>query len=108
MARKQSSAEKAFKQSEVRRLHNKAIKSTCKTYAKQFVEAVHAKDKALAEAKLKVLVRNLEWSWLDNSFIDMVPRFRENPRMITAHCRIFLDVNLMPSFNVSFAASAAN
>ena len=35
----------------------------------------------------------------------MVPRFRENPRMITAHCRIFLDVNLIPSFNVSLAAS---
>ena len=43
MAGKKSSAEKRHAQSEVRRLHNKAIKSTCKTYAKQFVEAVHAK-----------------------------------------------------------------
>ena len=51
MAVKKTSAEKAFAQSEVRRLHNKAIKSTCKTYARQFVEAVHAKDQALAEAK---------------------------------------------------------
>lgn len=60
MAVKKTSAEKAFAQSEVRRLHNKAIKSTCKTYARQFVEAVHAKDQALAEAKLKLLVSNLD------------------------------------------------
>jgi len=26
----------------------------------------------------------------------MVPKFRENPRMITAHCRIFFEVNLIP------------
>ena len=51
MAGKQTSAEKRYAQSEVRRLHNKAIKSTCKTYAKQFVEAVHAKDEKLAEEK---------------------------------------------------------
>ena len=53
MAGKQSSAEKRYAQSEVRRLHNKAIKSTCKTYAKQFVEAVQAKDQKLAEDKYK-------------------------------------------------------
>ena len=60
MARKQSSAEKAFKQSEVRRLHNKAIKSTCKTYAKQFVEACQAKDQKLAEDKYKQLQKELD------------------------------------------------
>ena len=60
LATKKTSAEKRYAQSEVRRLHNKAIKSTCKTYAKQFVEAVHAKDQALAQAKLKSLVSELD------------------------------------------------
>ena len=60
MAGKKSSAEKRHAQSEVRRLHNKAIKSTCRTYAKQFVEAVQAKDKALAETRLKTLVSELD------------------------------------------------
>jgi small subunit ribosomal protein S20 len=60
LARKQSSAEKRHAQSEVRRLHNKAIKSTCKTYAKQFVEAVHAKDEKLAEEKFKQLQKELD------------------------------------------------
>ncbi len=60
MATKKSSAEKRHAQSEVKRLHNKAIKSSCKTYARQYVEAVHAKDKALAETRLKTLVSNLD------------------------------------------------
>ena len=94
LARKQSSAEKAFKQSEVRRLHKKAIKSTCKTYAKQFVEAVHAKDKALAEAKLKVLVSNLD-SARSKGVLTRNAVSRKKSRM-------------MKLFNVSFAASAAN
>jgi len=60
MAGKQTSAEKRHAQSEVRRLHNKAIKSTCKTYAKQFVEAVQAKDQKLAEEKYKQLQKELD------------------------------------------------
>ncbi len=60
MATKKTSAEKRYAQSEVRRLHNKAIKSTCKTYAKQFVEAVRAKDQALAEAKFRTLTSELD------------------------------------------------
>ncbi|MCQ2610144.1 MAG: 30S ribosomal protein S20 [Treponema sp.] len=60
MAKKQTSAQKAHKQSEVRRLHNKAIKSTCRTVVKQFVEAVQAKDQAAAEAKLKAVVSTLD------------------------------------------------
>ena len=35
----------------------------------------------------------------------MVPRFKENPKMMTAHCKIFLDVNLIPSFILSSDAS---
>ena len=60
MAGKKSSAEKRHAQSEVRRLHNKAIKSTCRTYAKQFVEAVQAKDQKLAEEKYKQLQAELD------------------------------------------------
>ena len=60
MAVKKTSAEKRYAQSEVRRLHNKAIKSTCKTYAKQFVEAVMAKDEKLAEEKYKQLQKELD------------------------------------------------
>ena len=60
MAGKKSSAEKRHAQSEVRRLHNKAIKSTCRTYAKQFVEAVQAKDQKLAEEKYKQLQKELD------------------------------------------------
>jgi small subunit ribosomal protein S20 len=60
VAGKQSSAEKRYAQSEVRRLHNKAIKSECKTYAKQFVAAVQAKDQKLAEEKYKTLQKALD------------------------------------------------
>jgi len=60
LATKKTSAEKRHAQSEVRRLHNKAIKSTCKTYARQFVEAVHAKDQALAQTRLRTLVSELD------------------------------------------------
>lgn len=60
MARNQSSAEKRFRQSEVRRIHNKAIKSRCRTYAKKFVQAVQSKDSALAMEKYKELQKELD------------------------------------------------
>lgn len=60
MAAKQSSAEKRHKQSEVRRLRNKTAKSSARTSAKKFVEAVHAKDSALASEKLKALCKELD------------------------------------------------
>ncbi len=60
MAGKKSSAEKRHEQSEVRRLHNKAIKSECRTDAKLFVEAVQAKDAKAAEEKLKALSSKLD------------------------------------------------
>lgn len=41
-------------------MHNKAIKSECRTYARQLVEACHAKDQAAAEAKLRTLVSTLD------------------------------------------------
>lgn len=60
MATKKTSAQKRHKQSEVRRIHNKAIKSECKTYARQFVEACQAKDEAAAKAKLVELQSALD------------------------------------------------
>ncbi len=60
MAKNQTSAEKRFAQSEVRRLHNKAIKSECRTCARQFVEAVAAKDEKLAQEKLNKLSSKLD------------------------------------------------
>ena len=60
MAVKKSSAEKRFRQSEQRRLRNKAIKSSARTCAKKFVAAVQAKDQALAGEKLRLLCKELD------------------------------------------------
>ena len=60
MARNQTSAQKRFRQSEVRRLHNKAIKSECRTYVRQFIEAVQAKDSALAQEKFRIMTSKLD------------------------------------------------
>ena len=60
MSVKKTSAEKRFAQSEVRRLHNKAIKSKCHTFVRQFIEAVQTKDQNASEAALKVLVKELD------------------------------------------------
>ena len=60
MSVKKSSAEKAFAQSEVRRLHNKAIKSECRTAVKHFVAAVQKKDQTLAGSTLKDMVKTLD------------------------------------------------
>lgn len=60
MARNQTSAQKRFRQSERRRMHNKAIKSECRTYVRQFMEAVHAKDPNLAREKLILMTSKLD------------------------------------------------
>ncbi|MBO5137449.1 MAG: 30S ribosomal protein S20 [Spirochaetaceae bacterium] len=60
MAVKQSSAEKRHKQSEVRRLRNKSAKSSVHTSTRKYIEAVHAKDAALAAERLKALVKELD------------------------------------------------
>jgi small subunit ribosomal protein S20 len=60
VATKQSSAEKRYRQSEARRLRNKAVKSESRTYARKFVEAVHAKDAEASAVALKTLVKSLE------------------------------------------------
>ncbi len=93
MAAKKSSAEKRHAQSEARRLHNKAIKSTCRTYAKQFIEAVHAKDKALAESKFRTLVSKLD-SARSKGVLTRNAVSRKKSRMAKL-------------FNVSFAAASS-
>ena len=57
---KNASAKKRHRQSEDRRLRNKAVKSATRTSARKFVEAVHANDQALASEKLAVLLRELD------------------------------------------------
>ncbi len=93
MAGKKTSAEKAFAQSEARRLHNKAIKSECRTYAKQFVEAVQKKDEKLAQEKLKTLVSRLD-SARSKGVLKRNAVSRKKSRM-------------MKLYNVSFNAAAA-
>lgn len=93
MATKKSSAEKRHAQSEVRRLHNKAIKSSCKTYARKYLEAVQAKDKTLAETRLRTLVSELD-SARGKGVLTRNAVSRKKSRM-------------MKLFNVSFAAEVA-
>lgn len=60
MAVKNKSAVKRHKQSEVRRLRNKAVKSSARTCAKKFVASVQAKDQSAAAENLKALVKELD------------------------------------------------
>ena len=101
MAGKKSSAEKRHAQSEVRRLHNKAIKSTCKTYAKQFVEAVHAKDQKLAEEKLKCLVSELD-SARSKGVLTRNAVSRKKSRMQKLYNVSFAGTN-QNSFNIAYS-----
>lgn len=60
MTVKNASAKKRHKQSEDRRLRNKAVKSATRTSVRKFVEAVHVKDQALASEKLGILLSELD------------------------------------------------
>lgn len=60
MAKKQSSAEKRFRQSEERRIRNKAVKSAVRTSVKKFVTAVQKKDTSEAEVSLKEMIQKLD------------------------------------------------
>lgn len=60
MATKKTSAEKRHEQSEKRRIHNKAIKSKCRTSVKRFLTAIQQKDKEIAGEKLKLLTKELD------------------------------------------------
>ena len=65
MAKKQSSAEKRHRQSEERRLRNKAVKSSVRTSAKKFVTLARKPgskpaDTAEAEAALKDMIKKID------------------------------------------------
>ncbi|GHV81558.1 30S ribosomal protein S20 [Spirochaetia bacterium] len=60
MAGKISSAEKRHRQSEERRLRNKAVKSSVRSSAKKFVILAQKKDAGEAEAALKDMIKKLD------------------------------------------------
>ena len=60
MAVKNASAVKRHKQSEVRRIKNKAVKSSVRTSAKKYVASVQAKSKDDAGTLLHDLVKELD------------------------------------------------
>lgn len=60
MAGKKSSAEKRHRQSETRRIRNKAVKSTIRTNAKKMLVAVQKKDAVLAQEELSGLIKKLD------------------------------------------------
>ena len=60
MATKISSAEKRHRQSEDRRIRNKAVKSSVRTSVKRFVAASQKKDMEEASAFLKEMIAKLD------------------------------------------------
>jgi small subunit ribosomal protein S20 len=60
LAKKSSSAEKRHRQSEERRLRNKAVKSSVRTSAKKFTVLVQKKETGEAEAALKEMISKLD------------------------------------------------
>ncbi|MFP3043883.1 30S ribosomal protein S20 [Treponema primitia] len=60
MAGKSSSAEKRHRQSEERRLRNKAVKSSVRTSVKKFVVLAQKKEADNAEAVLKDMIKKLD------------------------------------------------
>jgi small subunit ribosomal protein S20 len=60
MADKITSAEKRHRQSEERRMRNKAVKSSVRTSAKKFVALAETKTVSEAEAALKDMIKKLD------------------------------------------------
>jgi small subunit ribosomal protein S20 len=69
LAKKKSSAEKRHRQSEERRMRNKAVKSSVRTSVKKFVALVHKKDTSASndsahaaetEAALKDMIKKID------------------------------------------------
>lgn len=60
MAGKTSSAEKRHRQSEERRLRNKAAKSSVRTSIKKFVVLTQKKEVSSAEAALKDMIKKID------------------------------------------------
>jgi small subunit ribosomal protein S20 len=60
LAGKSSSAEKRHRQSEVRRMRNKAVKSSVRTSAKKFLVLAQKKTVPEAESALKDMIKRLD------------------------------------------------
>ncbi|GHV59913.1 30S ribosomal protein S20 [Spirochaetia bacterium] len=60
MAGKISSAQKRHRQSEERRIRNKAVKSSVRTSAKKFVVLAQKKEVGEAEAALKDMIKKID------------------------------------------------
>ena len=60
MAKKKSSAEKRHRQSEERRMRNKAAKSAVRTSVKKFMALAQKKDMPGSEAALKEMVKKMD------------------------------------------------
>jgi small subunit ribosomal protein S20 len=60
LAVKKSSAEKRHRQSEERRLRNKAVKSSVRTSVKKFVTLAHQKTAAEVESALKEMIKKID------------------------------------------------
>jgi small subunit ribosomal protein S20 len=60
LAVKRSSAEKRHRQSEERRIRNKAVKSAVRTSAKKFVVLAQKKEVDGAEAALKEMIKKID------------------------------------------------
>ena len=60
MAKKISSAEKRHRQSEERRMRNKAVKSAVRTSVKKFVALAQKMDMPASEAALKEMIKKID------------------------------------------------
>jgi len=60
LAKKQSSAEKRHRQSEERRLRNKAVRSAVRTSAKKFVVLAQKSERESAEAALREMIKKID------------------------------------------------
>jgi small subunit ribosomal protein S20 len=60
LAKKISSAEKRYRQSEERRIRNKSVKTALRTSAKKVSLAVQKKDAVEAEAALKDMIKRFD------------------------------------------------
>jgi len=60
LAVKNASAVKRHKQSEVRRMKNKAVKSSVRTSAKKYVTSIQSKDQDLSQTQLRALIKELD------------------------------------------------
>jgi small subunit ribosomal protein S20 len=60
LAGKQSSAEKRYRQSEDRRIRNKAVRSAVRTSAKKFVVLAQKKDVPSSEAALQDMIKKID------------------------------------------------